>query len=689
MGRDWRLLLARREDAPMACLAACAWLLGDHADLLRWGSRLGGTTATPTPQAIIAWAEAVGLGGRLVRCSPETIFEVQSPAILQVRDGYAVLGGIRPDRRFRVFFPMSGWKTMSLDVLASQIGGAAIEISRTNKFVPAGRSSLRLRDLLVITPSVNKATLQIAMLSLVVQAYAMVGPLFLQVLVDQAISLGQSRVLFTVAGCFGALAIFNSGATTLRNLALQRLGALLGWGMGRTVFHHLFRLPFSWFQTRRLSDVMSRAQSVDQFRTFLSSLVSGSLIDGALSVTTCIAMLIISPSLALVALGALIVFLSIRLLSIPVTMHFASLTIEASALEQGSRIENIRFMQLIKLMAAEASRESDWSAKLSAAIAAAQRASIASTLFSAAQDLVVALTGIVVAALGAARVIDGAMTLGVLLAFLAYQTQFMQRASSLLENFISWRNLSLHKARLGDIMLVPPENGLDSVIAPLATSGKLAVNSVSFTYPGAERPTLKDLNLVVEPGEFVAITGASGAGKSTLLRLLAGLLEPDVGEVLLDGMPYQTWGVGNIRRHMSVVMQDDDLLAGSIAENVAFFSPNIDHQRVLEALEMAEILDHVRTLPFGVNTLMGDLSAPLSSGQRQRLTIARALYRQPRVLILDEGTSHLDLETEKRVWRRLAGLSITRLIVTHRPETMQQADRLLHLDSGSLKPSAR
>jgi len=190
---------------------------------------------------------------------------------------------------------------------------------------------------------------------------------------------------------------------------------------------------------------------------------------------------------------------------------------------------------------------------------------------------------------------------------------------------------------------------------------------------------LKDLNLVIAAGESVAIVGPSGCGKTTLLKILLGLLQPVEGEVLLDGIPVKRLGLAAYRSLIGAVLQEDALLAGSLAENIAFFDSHADQARIEACARIAAIHEEIHQMPMGYQTLVGDMGNTLSGGQKQRVLLARALYRNPKLLVLDEATSHLDIFNEHRIVKALAELKLTRIVVAHRKETIDGAGRIIAL----------
>jgi ATP-binding cassette subfamily B protein RaxB len=306
------------------------------------------------------------------------------------------------------------------------------------------------------------------------------------------------------------------------------------------------------------------------------------------------------------------------------------------------------------------------------------------------QKLIRAVVGVVVVYLAARSIMADKMTIGVLYAFMAYHTQFLDRGASLIDQAISWKLLDLYTFRLSDIVLTPTETDIDKPTGGLpAMRGKVTLDNVGFAYAPHEPPVLKSVSFSVEPGEFVAIIGPSGSGKSTLLKVLCGLYPTSNGHVRIDDIPLSVWGPRGVRRNVGVVLQDDELLSGSIADNVAFFDETVDIDRVVDCLRLAGMEDEVNRMPMRTETFVGDMGSSLSGGQKQRVLLARALYREPQILILDEATSHLDVARERLVNEALSKLKITRLIVAHRPETIAAADRVIVIQDGVVAADRR
>jgi len=231
-------------------------------------------------------------------------------------------------------------------------------------------------------------------------------------------------------------------------------------------------------------------------------------------------------------------------------------------------------------------------------------------------------------------------------------------------------------------VLVPPRRHEDM-------SARLELRGLGFRYSDAEPVVLKGVNLVIEPGESVAIVGPSGCGKTTLLKLMLGIHDPQIGEVRVGGVPLAHLGLRAWREMIGTVMQDDQLFAGSIIDNISFFDAQPDIAWVEQCARVAAVYDEIEAMPMAYHTLIGDMGTSISGGQKQRLLLARALYKRPKILFLDEATSALDIDRERLVNQAVRQLDVTRVIVAHRPETIASASRVIVLGDGRVTQDLR
>lgn len=665
----------------LACLGMAASLCGSEVDLpwLRQNYPISLRGATLKDLAVIAGA--IGMTTRAVRCEPNDFRQLRTPAILHWGFQHFVLLKRVKGARIEIFDPSRGDRVVDFSETSEFFTGVAMELAAAPEFKRRReRPPFKLSSLLTITPEMRGGLFQALCLSFLMQLYVIVSPFYMQAAIDGGAMQGDADLLMALAIGFGFFALFNAGAEALRGVALQKVGALLSWDMSQRLFRHMVRLPLPWFQKRRLADAMTRFQSLDPLKNLIANGLIAALMDGLLAVTTMIMMIIYAPTLAWVTVAGFAVYVLVRLAGLPMTLRFSADALQASIGEQSKRMETLRAIQTIKSMGGETEREGAWANKQARLITAGQANGFATLGFSTIQRSVDAIVNVVVVFLGVKAVLVGEFTVGALYAFMSYRSQFSARAISLFDQIVNWRMLEVYTDRLADVVLTPVEEGLDKVPAGLPeVVGTVEVSNLAFRYGPTDPIVFRNLSFKVNPGECVAIIAPSGTGKSTFLKVLSGLYPPLSGEVRLDGLPLSTWGLPMVRRSFGVVMQDDELLPGSIADNVTFFNEEPDVEFVWDCLAKADLDEEVRAMPMQLDTFVGDMGSALSGGQRQRVLLARALYKRPKILILDEATSHLDVARERKINDALAALTVTRIIVAHRPETIAAADRVFRL----------
>ncbi|MCI0365505.1 MAG: peptidase domain-containing ABC transporter, partial [Phycisphaerales bacterium] len=450
-------------------------------------------------------------------------------------------------------------------------------------------------------------------------------------------------------------------------------------------FAHLMKLPLSYFEKRHLGDIMSRFSSIQTIQHSLTTQFVEGVVDGFLVVGTVIVMLLYSAQLTTVAGAAVALYALLRWSIFSSLREATAEQIIHAAKQQTHFLESARGVQSVRLFNRAEERRIGWMNTLADQFNAELRIAKLSISYQTTNTLLFGAERVVVIWLASLAVLDAYFSVGMLFAFISYKDQFSQRTAALIDKLFELRMLRLHGDRVADIVLAEPEeDAQDTEVDPQRIMPTIEVRNLTFRYADGEPYILKDLNLTIPAGQCIAITGASGCGKTTLIKLLLGLLEPTEGEILVGGIKLKHLGLVNYRHMVGTVMQEDQLFAGSIADNVSFFDPAPSQERVEACARSAAIHDEISTMPMAYNTLVGDIGTGLSGGQKQRVLLARALYNNPKILMLDEATSHLDTWNEQLVNSAIKQIQLTRIIVAHRSETIAMAQRVVVLGSGNI-----
>ena len=510
-------------------------------------------------------------------------------------------------------------------------------------------------------------------------------PFYIQLVVDEAIGQGDVSLLTILLLGFAVVYGLATIIRALREWVILTLGESLTFQLGGNVVRHLIRLPLAYFERRHVGDLMSRISSIQPIQALLTKGIVSVLIDSVLLVTTLTVMVLISVPLTAIVVAVTLVYLALNQLFYPTVRRYSEEEILARANEETFLMESMRAIRAIKLHGHEATRESGWRNRYAEVISATYRRRMIDIRVELAEGLLFNLSLLLTVYIGAVAVMEQRMTIGLLLAFLAYRSSFTASATALIAQLQKWRLLGLHLERLADIVGEKQEQLLPGRTREGPGAGPaLRVEGLTFAYGPTEPPIFEDLNLEIPSGSLVAITGPSGCGKTTLLRVLLGLLQPSAGKIAVDGVPLGPPTLSGWRARIGAVMQDDYLLSGTLADNIAFFDPHPNQSRIETSARLACIHDDIQQMPMAYQSLVSDMGVALSSGQRQRILLARALYRDPDALFLDEGTSHLDEENEARIVEMIAILGITRIVISHRPAIIQRADFVLHFEHGRL-----
>jgi ATP-binding cassette, subfamily B, bacterial CvaB/MchF/RaxB len=683
-GGQGRLPVIQQTEAAecgLACLAMISSYHGRRIDLNTLRRRHPVSLKGATLRALIQVASQMHFVCRPVRFELGHLRRLHMPTIVHWDMNHFVVLKSVTRRGILVHDPASGKRFFPIAEASKHLTGVALELSPSEGFRPKDeRARLPFSTFWTQLRGSRHALVQILILSAVLEIFVIASPFYLQLTIDEVIARGDADLLIVLALGFGLLAAIKVGSTAIRSLVILVVQNVLHFEIGARLFHHLVRLPIAYFEKRHIGDILSRFNSIEPIRSALAEGMIGATIDGLMALATLAMIFVYSTQLALVVLAAFVLYAVVRLGLYRLLRERSLATIEAKAHENSTFIETLRAVQSLKIFNREGDRETQWLNRYGDVVSANVRLGRAKIAFATINDALFGLENVVTIYLAARLALSNSLTIGMIFAFMSYKQHFTEKAVQLVEKALDFRILELHLERLADIALSPLERGHDQVLAyTRQIRGRIELRNVFFRYAETEPFVLEDINFIIEPGEFVAVMGPSGAGKTTLIKIMLGLLEPTRGEVLIDGVPLSTIGPRAYREHVGAVMQEDQLLSGSVADNICFFDPSFDQDRMIQCTQLAGIHEEIMAMPMSYNSLIGDMGSSLSGGQKQRVVLARALYRLPRILFLDEGTAHLDVENEIKINDALKRLQMTRISVAHRPEISSGANRTLRI----------
>ncbi|MCZ2136258.1 MAG: peptidase domain-containing ABC transporter [Burkholderiales bacterium] len=682
-------LQSEAAECGLACLAMLSSAHGLRIDLTELRQRFSISLKGANLAQLIRHAEALGFATRPLRLELDEMNQLQLPCMLHWDlNHFVVLTKVSTagSGKITILDPAVGKRVLPMNEVSKHFTGVALELTPTPEFKPADlRRKVRLRDLVGKIFGLKRALINILLLAVGLEAVALVSPLVTQWVVDGALVSGdRDLLLLTVLGG-GLLMIVQFLLSMARGWISLRMNQQLSIQFTANLFAHLLRLPLAFFEKRHVGDITSRFQSLTAIRGVLTQSSVSAALDGVMAIVTLAMMLLYSPKLSMVVLVALGLYLLLRWASFAAFRAANEERIVLSAKEQSYFLETIRAVQPLKLFNRTPERLARWQNLMVDVQNRDLTTQKMDLWFSSANTLIFGVEGMLILYLGGTAVLERGMTLGMLLAFMAYKGQFAGRASSLINLVMQVKMLGLHAERLADIALEAPEDDRTRETDTSRLLPKVEVRNVSFRYAEGEPWVLRDCTLTIEPGEHVAICGPSGCGKSTLLKLMLGLLKPDEGDIRIGGVSLKQLGPSQYRALIGTVMQNDALMAGSLAENIACFDPVLNQERVEAVAALAQIHEEIVAMPMGYQTLVGDMGTTLSGGQRQRILLARALYKQPKILALDEATSSLDADNERHVNQAVKTLPLTRITIAHRQETINAAQRVIVLGRGRME----
>lgn len=676
----------------LACVNMVANFYGYHIDMITMRQRFSSSLKGATLADVMMVAHRMGLVGRALRLDIEELGQLRRPCILHWSLNHFVVLKRVTRKGIVIHDPARGLCEVPMEEVSRCFTGVALELLPSASFKKREeKQSISMMKLIGSVQGALPTFIQILALSVALELFGVLSPFYMQWVMDQVLVSADWDLLSLLGSGFIMVVLMQNIISALRSWVMAWFSSLLGVQWTVNVCAHLLRLPMAYFESRHIGDVVSRFGSIETIQSTLTNRFISTVLDGVMAVVTLSMLFIYNGTLAWLTIGLFVAYVLVRLVSYRPFRQANEDHIITAARAQSILLESVRGVQALKI---NNKQELRVTAYANALVDTTNKGIVIQKLsigFSTLQGVISGVGRVVLIWLAARQVLEGNFSAGMLVAFISFSDQFIGRASGLIDAVIDFRMLRLHGERLADIVLTEDEKHVDRGM--LSTSGGdndapavLSVDGLSFRYAETEPWVLENASFSVTAGESVAVVGPSGQGKTTLVKLLLGLLEPETGRVALDGIDIRQGGLQRYRDRIGCVMQDDILFAGSLNDNISFFDPTADLAAVERAARLAQIHEDIMAMPMGYQSLVGDMGSSLSGGQAQRVLLARALYRNPSILILDEASSHLDVERERLINEAVKAMAITRIIIAHRPETIASADRILVVNNGKIAP---
>ncbi|WP_027671224.1 peptidase domain-containing ABC transporter [Rheinheimera baltica] len=669
----------------LACIAMVANQHGHQLDLTTLRNRYSVSLKGANMQQLMLLSNQLNMTARALKLELGELKNLSTPCILHWEMNHFVVLKKVHRNGITILDPALGERCLTSAEVDKAFTGVALELTPGTEFRKIDeRVQLGLTAFWSKMQGVVPALVKLFALSLLLQVFALASPYYTQLVVDEVL-VSQDKPLLTVLALgFGLIMLIQVVVSVLRSWISLHLGTMMSMQMVTNLFRHLLHLPLSYFEKRHMGDITSRFGSLSAVQSLLTNSLVEGILDGIMVIIVFAMMYLYSPQLSFVVVIVVALYAVIRWAFYWPMRQLTEENIVAGAKEDSVFMESIRGIQSIKLFGQQTQRLNIWQNRHAEAINSGYRLAKWGISANTANQLLFGVEGILIVYLAAHAVMDGSMTVGMLFAFMAYKSQFTGRMSALIGLVVQVKMTKLHLDRLADIALTDKEDE-GSTNDGRELSGQLSLTNISFRYASNDPLLFNGLNLEVKAGENLAIIGPSGAGKTSLMKIMLGLSPSESGKVEVDGVDIRHLGLRHYRSQIAAVMQDDQLMSGTLAENISFFDSQMDMQQVIACAQLAGIHQDIAVMQMGYNALVGDMGSSLSGGQKQRLLLARALYRKPKILFMDEATSHLDVKLERYVNQAIKQLNMTRIIIAHRPQTIVNAERIMQLHNGQLR----
>ncbi len=688
----WRAYPFIEQQSSSDCGAACLAMISQY-----WGKRFGINSlrnlagigrSGASLKGLAKAAESLGYQARPVRASLSRLVEQKNPWIAHWQgDHYVVVYWVKGDQVL-VSDPAKGKHRLSRQDFLAGWTGYALLLDPTERLYETPGEKRSLGKYLSLLWPYRSLGLQIILASVLIQVFGMVSPLFTQIILDQVVvNRSQTTLNAFVLGAF-LFGIWGIGLSSIRTYLLNYFSNRLNLTMVSGFINHALTLPLKFFESRRVGDILTRVGENSKIQRFMLGQVLLTWLNFVTGFVYLGLMLYYNWQLTVLVLGLVPPIVILTLVATPLLRKLSRERFNAAADQNSSLVEMMTGVSTVKAAAAEQELRWRWEDLFTHQINVRFKGQKLAINLGLLSGLINSIGGTALLWYGATLVIQGQLTIGQYVAFNMMKGHIISPVIALVGLWDELQEVLISVERLNDVFDTEPEETPGTPMLALPPlRGDVRLENVTFRYDTEEeRNALQNISFEVKAGQTIAIVGRSGSGKSTLVKLLQGLYYPTSGQIWIDDHDIQRVSPQSLRSQLGVVPQECFLFSGTIFENITLYRPEFSLEQAIEVAKLAEAHAFIQAMPLGYNTKVGERGTNLSGGQRQRISIARALLGEPRILVLDEATSSLDTESERRFQQNLARLSRDRttFIIAHRLSTVRNADCILVLDRGLL-----
>jgi NHLM bacteriocin system ABC transporter peptidase/ATP-binding protein len=640
---------------------------------------------------VLKAARKHGLDSKGYKKEPQDLKSLDLPVILFWNfNHFLVLEGFGKKKVF-LNDPATGPRSVSYQEFDESFTGVVLVFARTNEFQPSGRKPNIFKTLKERMPGSGLAVAYIMLCTLALALPNLLAPMFPKVYVDNFLIREMRSWLSPLLAAMIVTALVKGVTVYLQQRALLHLELKLALSSSSKLLWHVLRLPMDFFAQRMSGEISSRVEISDDVATLLSGEVATNLVN---------VFLIVFYAALMFRYDVLLTFISvaISLLNLVALRYVSRKRVDDNrrllqnyGKMTGTAVMGLMSIETLKATGSESDFFSKWAGYQAKVVNGRQDLGMSTVMLSAVPPLLTALNFTAVLAIGSLRVMDGLLTVGMLIAFQTLVGSFIDPVNKMVDLGSKLQEAHGGLVRLDDVFNHATEMAIPAVVDGQAQpaelerlAGYVELSGVTFGYSRLEAPLIKDFNLRVKPGQRVALVGGSGSGKSTIAKLVSGLYKPWAGTVLFDGKPRAEISRTVMTNSIAMVDQDIFQFEGTLRDNLTMWDTTLEETQVVQACKDACIHDEITSRQGGYESPIMEGGRNFAGGQRQRIEIARALVTNPRILILDEATSVLDAETEKAIDDNLRRRGCTCLIVAHRLSTIRDCDEIVVLDRGQV-----